>query len=59
MGIDGRQYGYLNDDSNVEQTIIEAKDGNNLETSLDLGIQQIVEKWVNAFMDPQEPRTSA
>ena len=51
VGIDGRQYGYLNDDSNVEQTIIEAKDGNNLETSLDLGIQQIVEKWVNAFME--------
>lgn len=35
----------------MEQTIIEAKDGNNLETSLDLGIQQIVEKWVNAFME--------
>lgn len=51
VGIDGRQYGYLNDDSNVEQTIIEAKDGNNLETSLDLGIQQIVEKWMNAFME--------
>lgn len=51
VGIDGRQYGYFNDDSNVEQTIIEAKDGNNLETSLDLGIQQIVEKWVNAFME--------
>ena len=51
VGINGRQYGYLNDDSNVEQTIIEAKDGNNLETSLDLGIQQIVEKWVNAFME--------
>lgn len=51
VGIDGRQYGYLNDDSNVEQTIIEEKDGNNLETSLDLGIQQIVEKWVNAFME--------
>lgn len=51
VGIDGRQYGYLNDDSNVEQTIIEAKDGNNLETSLDLGVQQIVEKWVNAFME--------
>lgn len=51
VGVDGRQYGYLNDDSNVEQTIIEATDGNNLETSLDLGIQQIVEKWVNAFLE--------
>ena len=51
VGIDGRQYGYLNDDSTVEQTIIEASDGNNLETSLDLGIQQIVEKWVTAFKE--------
>ena len=48
-GIDGRQYGYFSDDSNVEQTIIEASDGNSLELSLDLGTQQIVEKWVNAF----------
>ena len=50
-GTDGRQYGYLNDDSTVEQTIIEAQDGNSLELSLDLGTQQIVEKWVNAFME--------
>ena len=50
-GTDGRQYGYLNDDSTVEQTIIEALDGNSLELSLDLGTQQIVEKWVNAFME--------
>lgn len=50
-GTDGRQYGYLNDDSTIEQTIIEAQDGNSLELSLDLGTQQIVEKWVNAFME--------
>ena len=35
----------------MEQTIIEATDGNSLEISLDLGIQQIVEKWVNAFQE--------
>ena len=45
-GIDGRQYGYFSDDSNVEQTIIEASDGNSLELSLDLGTQQIVEEMV-------------
>ena len=50
-GTDGRQYGYFNDDANVEQTIIEATDGKSLELSLDLGIQQIVEKWVNAFQE--------
>lgn len=35
----------------MEQTIIEASDGNSLELSLDLGTQQIVEKWVNAFKE--------
>ena len=50
-GTDGRQYGYFNEDSNVEQTIIEAIDGNSVELSLDLGAQQIVEKWVTAFKE--------
>jgi stage V sporulation protein D (sporulation-specific penicillin-binding protein) len=49
VGVDGRQYGYFNNSSDVEQTIIEATNGKNIETSLDVGAQQIVEKWVNAF----------
>ena len=48
-GADGRQYGYINDDSDVEQTIIEPSDGESIVTSLDLGAQQIVEKYVNGF----------
>lgn len=48
-GADGRQYGYFNSDSDVEQTIIEASNGKSLELSLDVGAQQIVEKYVNAF----------
>ena len=48
-GVDGRQYGYINNNSDVEQTIIEPTDGNSIETSLDLGLQQIVEKYVNTF----------
>lgn len=50
-GVDGRQYGYVNEDSDVEQTIVEATDGNNIVTTLDLGIQEIVEKYVDAFME--------
>lgn len=42
-GVDGRQYGYINNNSDVEQTIIEPTDGKSIETSLDLGLQQIVE----------------
>lgn len=48
-GVDGRQYGYINTDSDVEQTIIAATNGKSIQTSLDIGAQQIVEKYVNAF----------
>ena len=48
-GVDGRRYGYFNNDSDVEQTIIPAMDGNSIESTLDLGIQQIVEKYVDTF----------
>ena len=49
MGTDGRQYGYVSSNSNVEQTIIEPTDGQNVVLSLDVGVQQIVEKYVNGF----------
>lgn len=49
MGVDGRQYGYFNNNADVEQTIIEPVNGRSIETSLDIGAQQIVEKYVNAF----------
>ena len=43
-GVDGRQYGYINDDSDVEQTIIAAVNGKSIQTSIDIGAQQIDEK---------------
>ncbi|MDO4276170.1 MAG: penicillin-binding transpeptidase domain-containing protein [Eubacteriales bacterium] len=48
-GIDGRQYGYFNNNSDVEQTIIEPTNGKSIETTIDIGAQQIVEKYVNGF----------
>ncbi|HIV33671.1 MAG TPA: cell division protein FtsI [Candidatus Blautia intestinigallinarum] len=50
-GTDGRQYGYFNDSSDVEQTIIEATDGQSIVSTLDVGAQSIVEKYVNAFQE--------
>lgn len=49
MGTDGRKYGYINNDSDAEQTIMEPVSGESIETSLDVGAQQIVEKYVNGF----------
>lgn len=50
-GVDGRQYGYINNDSDVEQTIIPAVNGKSIQTSIDIGAQQIVEKYVNGFKE--------
>lgn len=49
MGADGRQFGYFNNNSDVEQTIISPVNGKSIVTTIDVGIQQIVEKYVNAF----------
>ena len=48
-GVDGRQYGYFNNNADVEQTIIAPTNGSSIQTTLDAGIQQIVQKYVNAF----------
>lgn len=48
-GTNGRQYGYLNDDSNLERTTIPAIDGYNIQTTIDGNIQSIVEKYLLDF----------
>ena len=50
-GVVGRKYGYLDEGLNMEQTMIEAKDGNNLVLTLDANIQSIVQKCLNEFND--------
>ncbi len=48
-GINGRQYGYLNSDNNVEKTIKDAVNGQSLVTTIDINIQSIVEQKIAAF----------
>lgn len=48
-GVNGREYGYLNSDENLERTIKPAKDGSTIITSIDVNIQSIVEKHILAF----------
>lgn len=48
-GTPGREYGYLNDDSNLERTTIPAEDGNSLVSTIDVNIQSIVEKYLKKF----------
>ena len=50
-GINGREYGYMNDDSNLERTTKAAVDGYNLVTTLDANIQGIVERKLQEYND--------
>ncbi|MGN1157755.1 MAG: peptidoglycan D,D-transpeptidase FtsI family protein [Agathobacter sp.] len=50
-GINGREYGYLNSDSDFEKTIIAPTHGNTLVTTIDANIQSIVEKKIKEFND--------
>ena len=48
-GVNGREYGYLNTDSDLERTIISAVDGHSIQTTIDANIQSIVEKYILEF----------
>ena len=50
-GVNGREYGYMNDDSNLERTTKAAVDGYNLVTTLDANIQGIVERKLQEYND--------
>lgn len=48
-GTNGREYGYLNDDSALERTTKAAVDGNTIVSSIDVNIQSIVEEKILEF----------
>ncbi len=50
-GINGREYGYLNDDLNLERTVKAAVDGSSIHSTIDANVQMIVEKYLAKFME--------
>ncbi len=48
-GVNGRSYGYLNSDNDLEQTVIDPENGKNIITSIDMNIQSIVEQEILNF----------
>ncbi|MCR5403995.1 MAG: penicillin-binding protein 2 [Butyrivibrio sp.] len=50
-GTMGREYGYLDEDSNLERTTIPATDGDSIVTTIDGNLQSIVEKHLQEFND--------
>ena len=48
-GVDGKEYGYVNDDSNYEIKVKEATDGNTLVSTIDANLQSITENKIAEF----------
>lgn len=48
-GTDGREYGYFDSSSDVEQTIIDAQDGKNVVSTIDVNVQQIIRNALENF----------
>ena len=52
-GVDGRQYGYYTDNADVEQSTIAAKDGDNVVSTIDVNVQQIIRDALEAYENEQ------
>lgn len=50
-GIDGREYGYMNDDATLERTVKPAVDGYTIHSSIDANVQSVIEKYLKQFND--------
>lgn len=51
MGTNGREYGYLNDDSNMEANIKPAENGNTVVSTIDIYIQTLVEERIRQWKE--------
>jgi stage V sporulation protein D (sporulation-specific penicillin-binding protein) len=51
QGTDGRVFGYLNEDQEYEKKTIAPENGYTLQTTLDVNIQEVVEKYIQEFDD--------
>lgn len=52
-GINGREYGYLNDDLTLERTVKAAVDGYDIHSTIDANLQMMVEKYLKQFDEEQ------
>ena len=55
---DGREYGYLDDSSSFERTVKEADNGSTVVSTIDLQVQNIVEKHILEFNDEHKNETT-
>ena len=59
IGTDGREYGYLDNESNMECVIKPAENGNTIVSTIDANIQKIAEKYIDEWMNGIGSQTAA
>ena len=57
-GTDGREYGYLSEDSSYEKTVREAQNGDTVVSTIDLQVQSVVEKYITQFNEENRSGTT-
>lgn len=58
-GTDGREYGYLDGGTSVEQTVKEPTNGKTVVSTIDVQVQSIVEKYIKQFNDERKNNATA
>ena len=51
IGVNGREYGYLDQDSNLEGVVKPASNGNTVVSTIDVNIQNIVQKYIDEWQN--------
>lgn len=59
QGVDGREYGYMDSDNNMETVIKDAENGNTVISSIDMNIQRIVQNAIKKYMKKYNPKRIA
>lgn len=57
-GTDGREYGYLDSESSVEQTVKEPVNGKMVVSTIDVQVQSVVEKYIQQFNDERKNKAT-
>lgn len=58
-GVEGREYGYMDAENNMEMVVKDAQNGNNVISSIDMNIQRIVQNAIDKYMAKYEPKRIA
>ena len=59
IGNNGREYGYLDSESNMEKVIKSPENGNTIVSTIDVNIQKTVEKYIDEWMSGIGSETAA